>query len=176
METCRKMIESIKGNELGEMMAYEGENELSIYWIDEATRLLCKCRVDKLFPKIMSMSEWKTITSVWDFERNAAEYRYYVQQAWFEEGASIIFGGNWELVFSIIEKEEDYAMRFVRFDGEDLELARRVMHRDLATIKRCIDSGKWPKYEVDGTPQVEITGLPRWKITEERNRLAIVEE
>jgi hypothetical protein len=137
----------------------EGLTELSFFWKDPATGILCKCRPDKLTLK-GTVVDYKTVgdrvypARVW--ARTAYKYNYHVSAAFTLDGihhaleqAGIpldAFPLPKSYVFYAQEKEAPFLVKPWVINDASVTLGRRSYQDALALIKQCEVEGHWPGY------------------------------
>ena len=145
-----------------------GECELSGYWIDQATGVLCRCRPDcanRTFgtpeaPAAMLL-DLKTTGDASKFAvRNTiAKFGYHRQAEWYTRGfaqaARMPVAG---FIFAFIEQKYPFGCSVFELDPEAYEVARRENRELLELYAHCERMGEWPGYSQD----IEYVSLPRW--------------
>lgn len=150
-----------------------GEAELSAYWRDAETGVLCRCRPDwwRLDGILVDVKTTEDASPA-GFSKSIEKFRYHVQAAMYVDGARAALeasGNPWglaaphEMVFVAIEKKPPHAVAVYRLDAEAIEIGRREMRRDLATYAQCLATGVWPAY---GDSLMRIS-LPEWRMRRE---------
>ncbi|SCK49403.1 hypothetical protein VAR608DRAFT_4920 [Variovorax sp. HW608] len=167
-EAARLQAESVRSlPEVKEALA-EGHAEVSAYWRDEATQVLCRCRPDWTSPTGMSgciLVDVKTYAdaSASQFVRQIARKSYAAQAAYYSDGFAAASGLTVHgFVFVAVESEWPHAAACYMLDDESLEAGRRWYQRHLATYAECLRIGEWPGYSA----RIELLSLPRWATVE----------
>ena len=146
-----------------------GVAELSCYWNDPTTGVLCRCRPDY----------WRTDGIIVDvkttedaspegFAKSLVNWRYHVQAPFYLDGLAecIKQSGETELVipntfvFLCVEKKPPYAVAVYLLDAESFELGRIEYRQDLKTYAECIEHEKWPGYG----DTIQKIGVPQWHL------------
>ena len=146
-----------------------GSAEVSAYWIDEETGMLCKCRPDFVHDcgdAGVVLIDVKTCgnASPSEFSRMIAKHRYHVQDAYYSEGFEIASGRRvLGFVFAAVEMIYPYAASAIQLDAESREQGRADFRRDLNTYAKCKNSDTWPGYG----NEVHIARLPGWAFDQE---------
>ena len=144
----------------------EGDAELSVFWTDPETEVLCKCRPDWLIspnPKHVILDLKSTADASPDgFMRSAYNYGYHRAAAWYLDGVEAATGDRPDaFMFLAVEKKAPFAVAYYYADEAMIELGRRECRAALRTYANCLSSGKWPGY-----PEMVVPlGLPRWAET-----------
>ena len=146
-----------------------GHAEVSAYWIDEETGILCKCRPDFVHDcgeAGVILIDVKTCgnASPGEFSRMIAKHRYHVQDAYYSEGFAQASGRRvLGFVFAAVEMSYPYAASAIQLDAESREQGRADFRRDLNTYAKCKNSDTWPGYG----NEVHIARLPGWAFDQE---------
>lgn len=139
-----------------------GRPEVSVFWNDPDTGVLCKCRPDWLITEgMLAILDVKSTASaaMEDFQRSAFNYRYHVQAAWYLDGLAHAMGETPDsFMFLAFEKEPPFACAWYFADSGMIEAGRREYRQALETYARCLEKNEWPGY---GDQLVPLT-LPRW--------------
>ena len=141
-----------------------GWSEVSMVWVDPQTGILSKGRLDHLAG--LSIMDLKTTRDArekefaWDYYK----FHYYVKAAWYMQGLfhASMQGGKEPIeaeVFHIyaIEKVPPYGGIHYKCHEVDLMLGEVRIEAMLKTLKKCIDTGTWPKYK-PGARTIRIPG------------------
>lgn len=134
--------------------------EASFYWIDPATGLRCRGRVDALRTDWNAVLDIKTTedASPDAFARTVANYQLHWQQAFYEAGLEATRALPTDFFFIAIEKEAPNLPAIFELRMEAVDLARRQVRDTLEAWARCEATGIWPGY--DERPQ--RIDLPPW--------------
>lgn len=164
----------------------DGYAEVSIFWRDEETGLMCKCRPDYLTPNYIP--DYKSIASIETIVRDLVKYKYHFQAAYYLEGLSqlkkylqlldpvgTVPQGWWDqflntdhnnFIFAFQEKESPYLVRLKALDQEVLEIGRDKFKLGLQIYKENIEKygvEKWgDDYRRDGEGEIEVLGLAQF--------------
>ena len=134
-----------------------GWAEHRLEWIDSATGIECRGRVDHVNG---CLSDLKTTRSLVTCERDAARFGYHAQLAWYYDGcvaAGITFTHPPVLVF--VENVAPFDVLVLRFDDDDLAVGRRVYRAALDRLAECRKTGLWPGVSGGAIRRVV---LPAW--------------
>lgn len=157
-----KVYASCKNHPLTRKIFETGEAEVSVYWTDEETGVLCKCRPDWLLggenPAILDLKS--TINaSPEPFMKSAYNFRYHVAAAWYLDGVEQAMGVKPDVfMFLAVEKDAPFAAAYYYADEDMLAAGRAEYRRALRTYADCLSSDKWPGYEQKLLP----LNMPRW--------------
>lgn len=137
-----------------------GEAEKSVYWIDAATGVLCRCRPD-WWRDDNVIVDLKTTedASPEGFAKSMANYRYDVQAAYYLDGVQAATRKRPKaFVFIAVEKKPPYGVGVYVLDSDSLELGRAQYQHDLRIYAECVRTGEWPGYG----DKIQTISLPAW--------------
>lgn len=155
---------------LEKVITATGQAELSIVWVDEATGVLCKSRLDWHTPTYAggAILDLKTTVdaSPWAFGGAANRYGYYRQGAMNLRGAEAVGLPVRHFVLAAMEKEARvwtpqglaHGCVLYRLRDEDRQTGNEQINMALALYAECKRTGEWPGYTTD---VVDLT-LPGW--------------
>ena len=147
----------------------KGFAEVSAYWHDEETGILCKCRPDWVSPcddGSVILVDLKTTTdaSPREFSRSIAKWRYHVQAAWYADGYAKASGLTVRgFVFAAVETDFPHLPAAYMLDDESIDQGRTDYRRNLETYAECLACGIWPGYE----KEIQLTRIPNWAFDQE---------
>lgn len=138
----------------------KGEPEATFVWRDQATGLVCKCRVDWLRDGFLTDVKTAADASPRAFGRAALNHRYDVQDAHYIDGV-----GDDELgfVFLVVETTPPYPVAIYADNPGARRLGRQKRDRNLATLLECHETNRWPGYP----DEVQVLKLPAYAFHEE---------
>lgn len=146
-----------------------GVAELSCYWNDPITGVLCRCRPD-WWRSDGIIVDVKTTEdgSPEGFAKSLVNWRYYVQAPYYLDGLSecITQAGETAIpkphtfVFLVVEKKPPYAVSVYVLDNESFELGRVEYRTDLNKYAECLETGIWPGYG----EAIQKIGVPQWHL------------
>lgn len=129
-----------------EMLGDAGQNECVVIWIDPATGVLCKCRVDRLRDGwILDLKTTRDAGFV--FERQISTLDYILQAAFYRRGAAQIDGIVRRVGLIAVESEYPFGVRAAPFDDAQLDEADQRINAYLQQVRTCQLSDVWPGYE-----------------------------
>ena len=150
-------------NELAVLLE-RGKPELSVFWIDDATGLQCRCRPDWTHEHsdgTVTLVDLKTTTdpSIEGFSRAIATYGYH-RQAWhYSRGYERASGKRVsQFIFAAVSNAYPFVAAAYRMDDETEMQACEEVGELLALYAACKKSGDWPGYG----HRVRGIGLPAW--------------
>lgn len=139
----------------------KGWAEVSAYWRDPVTGVLCRCRPDWVHPvddKHVILVDIKTCGDATerDFSRQIARKNYHVQDRFYSDGFQMASGLRVvDFVFVAVESEWPYATGAYRL-GEESRLEGFGIYRDLLDLyAHCLKTDTWPGIH-SGIKQIEI--------------------
>lgn len=160
-DICFGIAKSVEKHPMVSQMFQEGENELSLYWIDKETDLLCKCRPDRLNHKFPCIPDLKSTedASLDSFEADITSYGYYVSAYWYLWGAKEVSGFDYrDFVYIPAEKKPPFQVTFYRADEGSLGAGEAISMAGLKIYRRFLDTtrdgvtvphGCWTGYSLE---------------------------
>lgn len=154
--TASAMVDAIKtlpqnADARDTLLSIGARKEVSGFWRDEKTGVLCKMRVDVLLDmgEFYIVVDYKTCADLTEHAwRGAmAKFGYGFQGAYYIDGVTAITGKP--AVFWLVaqEKEEPYFCRVVApVEPRTIEAGRLEYKRALVGYKECKETGVWPAY------------------------------
>lgn len=140
-EIVKGITESIKKHPMVSQMFADGDSELSLYWIDKETNILCKCRPDRTNQSFPCIPDLKSTmdASLDSFEHDITKYDYHVSAWWYLWGAKEVFGFDFQnFVYIPCEKKPPYAVTFYTADEGSLSVAEGLCRAGLAIYSRYL--------------------------------------
>lgn len=130
------------------------ETEVSVYWIDEDTGILCKLRADLWSRELRFAGDLKGIRSASRsaFGRAIHAHRYHVAHAHYSEGFRV--AGEPLASFGLlpVEKTAPYVAASWHVDPPSEERGWALRQRAMRRLQTCLQSGQWPGYTTTMTP------------------------
>ena len=173
MDTLSGMRNAVMNHsEAKVLLEAKGHAERSMYWEDEETGILCKCRPDKEseMGSFSLMPDVKTTVSANpdDYMRSLDKYNSHISAAMYLEGAEICGAPRKEFIHIAVEKKPPYIVETYYINQDTLDIGSREFHMTLRNLKKYRESGKWPGY-TDG--KIKSIGLSDWAIQRREWRL-----
>lgn len=162
-KTALQVAKACHAHPLAAQLLGAGAAEQSVYWVDDETGILCKCRPDWLLEAnpnhaILDVKSTED-ASPEGFMKSAYKYRYHVQAAWYLDGVEQATGMKADsFMFLALEKKRPYAAAFYFADEAMIEAGRVEYREALRTYADCLAADKWPGYADRLVP----LSLPRW--------------
>jgi len=160
-QTCTTIQTNVRQHPAAQVLMQAGEPELSVYWRDEETGVLCKCRPDWMNYKANTIVDVKSTddASPDAFTRSIVKYGYHVQAAWYLDGFKAATGtAPKAFIFAAFEKARPFATAFYYADADMIEVGRQAYRERLATYASCLKRDVWPGYP----QQLQAISLPMW--------------
>lgn len=164
-DDVRGMLDSVVGHPDAFALLKNGVTEVSGYYADPETGILCRIRPDFLSTDLMALVDLKTTTdcSEREFARSIWTWRYDIQIAMYGDGVEQIEGRKIEHhAFIAVEKRKPYECAVYHADQALLEKGLEDYRRGLRILRKCIDSGQWPGYQ----QRIGTIGLPSWALSD----------
>lgn len=149
--------------EIGGLLGSAGLAEVSFFWMDEATGVLCKGRADWVLCREAGaiLLDLKTCedASPEGFGKACARYGYHMQAAWYSDGWRAATGQHvLGFVFGAVESGWPHIASAYMLDDESTERGRAECRRLLTQYADCLSRDQWPGYVETITP----ISLPAW--------------
>ena len=118
--------------------------EVSAYWTDEKTGVLCKVRADII--NADTVIDLKScINAVGDFKSSVKYLKYHLSAAYYLEGFSKFMPANF-FAWLAVEKSRPYGACFYAADQITIETGNTLYREALDKYAECLKTGKWPGY------------------------------
>lgn len=127
----------------------KGESELSLFWKDEETGVLLKCRPDFLPYDCKLVPDYKTACSVnpETFYGDFIKFGYHVQAAMYREGIKAVSGIDVESFFFVAqEKEPPYITQVYLPDDSIIDYGKKAARKAINIFLECQAKGFWDTY------------------------------
>lgn len=151
-----------------------GRPEVSLFWPDPRTDVMCRARIDWLPDPIdgrrLIATDYKTAaTAAPDaLGRSAASYGYHQQAAWYLAGLRECgISDDAAFVFVAQEKTEPFLVTVYELDSQALRIGADLNARALALYADCASTDTWPGYSDD----VVTVSLPGWAVRQHEETL-----
>lgn len=127
-----------------------GHREGTVVWIDKATGLKCKARLDTAFLTAAgNLADLKSTSGgidQWAFGGQAFNLAYHRQLAFYADGAAAVFGVRPPVRIIAVEAKEPFDVVVYEVDEVTLDLGRVAYEGLLAKVEACERTGLWPGY------------------------------
>jgi exodeoxyribonuclease VIII len=137
------MAKACEANKLAASILGNGVAEISVYWVDVETGVLCKARADLL--RGDAIFDLKTCYSAQakEFQKAVVGYRYDLSAAFYMDGFATVTPIK-NFAWLAVEKTAPYVMGFYACDHELLNAGRADYQKALRVFAECEKSGQWP--------------------------------
>jgi len=165
MDHVRGMLRSVMSHPAAKrMFELDGRAEQACAWIDPATSLLCKSKLDWLTADGV-LVDLKTTKDAgeWSFSKSILDYMYHFQAAFYIDGVAKISKQHASaLSYKIIAVESmaPYGVRVYSLSDEALDIGRAKVRLALDTLSTCRTADIWPCYATE----VAAITLPRYAL------------
>lgn len=145
------MVDSFMANSEAVQLLKNGKTEISGYYADPETGIVCRFRPDFLSYDLNAMVDYKTVSKAcvnW-FRKNRVEddtFRYLYQMSMYEEGTSIVTKKQVDFpVWILTGNEEPFDTIVVPMEQPYREIGQDEYHKSLRKLKSCIETNKWER-------------------------------
>jgi len=149
LEHIKLIRKSVLAHPEAKKLVQGGQPELSCYWKDEDTGLLCKCRPDQIFEGGSSgiVVDFKTAddASFNTFQRRSFQYQYHVQASYYYWGVKQYINVS-ACALIVVEKSPPYGVAVFAFNDASLEKGEELYRKYLNEYAECTKTNKWPCY------------------------------
>lgn len=115
-----------------------GNAEVSLFWQDEETGLMCKCRPDYLTKNYIA--DYKSINLVDNINYSIADGDYHIQKAFYLHGLQMVTNCDHNnFIFIFQQKEAPYLVRNKSLNEELLEFGGQLFRHGLSIAKEHFD-------------------------------------
>lgn len=145
----------------------KGRAEVSAYWNDPNTGVLCRCRPDFVHEADAGdiLIDVKTYTDARpvEFERQCARMNYHRQDAFYSDGwaeatGRVVLG----FIFVSVEMPWPFSAAAATLDDASRKAGYDQYRRALDEYARCLRADQWPGYP----DSIQLMRLPPWKLEE----------
>lgn len=165
MTKVTAMVAAIRQHPVAGPLFTGGTAEQSMYWVDEATGVTCRCRPDylKQYPDLTLCVDLKTAVKAdpTAVSKAIAERNYHMQDPWYIDGIQAVTGQQARFVFVFISKTAPYLITVRELSEADRAIGRAKNQRALRTYADCTRTGIWPDWTGPVT-DIPYISLPPW--------------
>ena len=159
MDDILKTRDAVLTDPVAALLLKDAQFEQSYFWQDPDTGLQCKCRPDALKDWVCDIKKTASVTP-YEFQNSAAQYRYFIQAAFYLDGIFHSTGKKRDgFVFICVEDKYPYATACYMYEEEDIQYAREEYQRLLSQLKICKENNLWPKLN----EEIRQLKIPSWK-------------
>lgn len=125
-----------------------GQSELTGVWIDEATGVPCKIRLDRDIGRANIHADVKTTTSAeaQAFTRQCGRMGYVRKAAWYRRGMTALGKPAIASVLIAAEFQPPHGVQAFCLDESDIEGFQPEISRVLTQYAECLETDNWPGY------------------------------
>lgn len=155
----------MRDREIAALLTDEGDSEVTLRWVDEATGLQCKARADRWNRRRRFMADLKTTDDAGEcsFGRAVVRYGYDITHAHYSEGAKACGEPVEHYLIVAQEKKAPYLATVYELDATAEARGYEIRQRGLDTMAECLASDTWPGYPRGVNP----LSLPGWATANE---------
>lgn len=146
-----------------------GRPEVSAYWRDPETGVLCRCRPDWTHDAnaesdiLLDVKSYDDASEA-EFARQVARMNYFGQDAYYRDGYALASGRRVAaFLFVAVETKWPHVANLMMLDDDGVAAGRRWYRRALNTYAECLKADTWPGY----APGVKLISLPQWVLNAE---------
>jgi exodeoxyribonuclease VIII len=153
-----------------------GYCEHTVFWTDPISKVLLKCRPDKLilgldfddYKTKNFILDLKTTKEIFAFESAISKFKYYIQHPWYTDGTKYALGiKDLQLLFIAVDKRKPHYSRIGQLDIAGEGLGCTVARNMLDKFSNALQNGFIP------TPRVETFNLPDYEFKYQENKKEI---
>ena len=159
-QIIRDMVKAIRKDKRAAELLRGTRREKPLFWTDNRTGLLCKCRIDALSSSAAIDLKTTTDASSRAFQRDAMKYGYHLQAAHYLNGIEAVTRNRPDWYFIAVEKSAPYAVHVFKATDQFIEYGDFMRDELLEAVKRCTESGTWDGYSMDNLD------APEWALDE----------
>ena len=160
---CMAMSEACNKHHLANSIIKSATaTEVSGFFIDDETKVLCKLRADAICENHDTIFDIKSTlcASPVEFEKSIFNYGYHRQAAWYLDGCAKLGKKLSNYAIIAIEKTAPFCLAVYRLKDEAIELGREENRALVKQYAECLKSNKWAGYP----DLVTDVGLPAWAV------------
>jgi exodeoxyribonuclease VIII len=136
---------TIRKNKLAAKLLSGEFTEISVYWNDEKTGVLCKARADHINGDTIIDLKSTTNASPRAFQYHVEDYQYHISAAHYLTGFKTVLPVEL-FAWLAVEKSSPYGCRFYAADSQTIETGLAECARALEIYAECLAKNKWPGY------------------------------
>lgn len=159
LDTITGIINSIAGHKHALGLVKGARPEISGYFRDEKTGILCKFRPDLLHTDLTALTDFKTTRSCGrkKFSDEIFTRKYYFQMAFYREGVKAITGKYPDTcAWLAAEKTDPYDVAVYYASEAMIEKGEKAYRYALDKLKECMTTGVWHGKQPDGIEPIDL--------------------
>lgn len=159
LATASHIAAAVRRHPIASKVLTGGDAEQSIYWIDPATGIACRGRIDYLRPDLII--DVKTIVRADEttITRQSANFGYAQQAEWYQRGIEALTGQKVPFVHVFVESDAPHLVHVAQLSDDFLAYGRDRNNEALALFAHCQRTGEWPGY---GDAEITLIHPPYW--------------
>lgn len=156
LELIKEMKAAIWRNDEAREAIKNSLPEVSVFWRDEVTNIICKARADALSDDCVY--DVKTVLEVSPiaFLRDVVKFQYHVQAAFYMSGFCME-----KFRFICVNKTPPFECAVYELDEEFIEVAHLLTRDAIDRFNDCIEKNQWDSFTNETTP-VKTLNCPRY--------------
>lgn len=162
MDLAEGMRDAVRAHPIAGLLYSVGKPELSLFWDDPETGLLCKARPDWYNTDHEVIVDLKTAADASEegFSRAAGNYGYHMQDAHYLDGAAACGLTARGFIFVVVENTRPHAVAVYVLDDRARDAGRTKIRRALNLLAECKREDKWPGYPAE----IKTLELKPWSL------------
>lgn len=159
---AHEMAAAVRNNTHANYLLQGAHTELTLDWVDEATGVACKARVDAYNEELGIVVDLKTTVdaSPQGFPKKLLQYGYHRQAAWYLEALKRNGEAAEHFVFIAVEKTPPFLVGVYRISDDTIRLSKAENEKLLRIYAECKRTDTWPGY----TQGIEDISIPDYAI------------
>lgn len=152
-QDLQQMLTALQGKQLASRLLFheQGLNEHEMYWVDPATQVQCKGKLDRYLPDLNIVVDYKTANdaSAQAFNKyKAHSLGYYLQAAHYQAGIKHThqLESVPAFVFVVQETEAPFDVKVYELDQQSIDEAHAKRDELLQVYGECMRTGVWYGY------------------------------
>lgn len=152
-KTISGMRDSVRANKYANALLSNGNTEQSIYWVDELTNEICKCRPDyyRTIEDRILITDLKSCRQAdsLSLSKDVVKYSYDLQAGMYSTGLSTHFEKPLDLidfVFIFVEKEPPYLINVTQASRFVIDRGISLFREYLGMYAECKRTNNWYGY------------------------------
>lgn len=160
----RGMAAAVRSHRVARELLRGGRREEVVTWTDPLTGLAAKGRLDYVRPEFLIDLKSSRTPSPSRFPRDAFNYGYVTQCAWYADGAvaARLLDGRINPYIIAVENEPPYDVAVYQLDAEAMAVGRSIYQRLLRRLVECIEADHWPGC----APDLQTLSVPKWAVNQ----------
>lgn len=148
MNEIMALSDAFHSHEVASQFLGNAKVEQSLFWRDEFTQVLLKCRPDIWAPEMIIDLKTTNDASPDSIQRDIASYGYHIQAAMIIDGIKAVTEETIkEFVLLAIEKKPPYAVGMYAIGEHAIEVGRNEYLDLVNCYKRHEENNEWPSYQ-----------------------------